>query len=175
MNSKVEKYILPIIIIILVVIIGILALVNKDTFKEKAQLNNDAIFTVMEKGLEIKSYTMEDIAKLGETTFKANLKSSGKDPVEYEYSGVLLKTLLEDAGVSTSDKDSGIVTAIDGYVVAISIDKILDDSNVYLAYKKMGELIGTRAEGGDGPYQMIISKDQFSQYWCKYAYSIDLQ
>lgn len=170
-----KKFILPLIIGGLLLIIGVLALINKDTFEEKAQLNNDAIFSVMEKGLEIKSYTMDEIAKLGETTFKANLKSSGNDPVEYEYSGVLLKTILEDAGVSYEDKNSAIVSAIDGYVVALSIEKLLEDDNVYLAYKRGGQLIGTREQDGDGPYQMIISKDQFSQYWCKYAYSIDLQ
>jgi len=173
--NKLNKYLLPIIILILVLIIGVLAIINKDTFEEKAQLNNDAIFSVMNDGVEVRSYNMDEIAALGETTFKANLKSSGNDPIEYEYSGVLLKTILEDAGVSLEGKDSAIVSAIDGYVVAIAIDKILDDDNVYLAYKRMGELIGTREEDGDGPYQMIISKDKFSQYWCKYAYSIDLQ
>lgn len=173
--SKLKKFILPIIIVILVLIIGVLAMVNKDTFSEKAQLNNDAIFAVMDAGVEIKTYTMSEISALGETTFKANLKSSGNDPIEYEYTGVLLKTILEDAGLSFENKDSAIVSAIDGYVVAVSMEKLLDDSNVYLAYKRAGELIGTREDGGDGPYQMIISKDQFSQYWCKYAYSIDLQ
>jgi len=175
MNNKVKKLIIPGIILLLILIIGVLALLNKDTFEQKAQLNNDAIFTVLENGIEVKTYTMEAITKLGETTFKANLKSSGKDAVEYEYSGVLLKTILIDAGVSFDNKDSAIVSAIDGYVVALSIDKLLDDTNVYLAYKKMGELIESREEGGDGPYQMIISKDKFSQYWCKYAYSIDVQ
>lgn len=173
MNNK--KYLLPMIIVVLVIIIGVLAIMNKETFEEKAQLNNDAIFSVMDGGEEVRSYTMDEIAALGETTFKANLKSSGNDPVAYEYTGVLLKKILVDAGVSFESKESAIVSAIDGYVVAISMEKILDDDNVYLAYKRMGELIGTREEDGDGPYQMIISKDKFSQYWCKYAYSIDLQ
>lgn len=170
-----KKFILPSIIATLVIIVAVLAFVNKDNFEEKAELNNDAIFAVLENGVEIKTYTMEEIAQLGEATFKANLKSSGKDPVEYDYTGVLLQTIVADAGVSMENKTSAIVSAIDGYVVALSMDKLLDEDNVYLAYKRMDELIGTREAGGDGPYQMIISKDKFSQYWCKYAYSIDIQ
>jgi hypothetical protein len=86
-----------------------------------------------------------------------------------------MKTILENAGLNFEGKNAAIVTAVDGYVVSVGMDKLMDDENVYLAYMREGELIGTYEEGGRGPYMMIISKDQFSQYWCKYAYSVELQ
>ncbi len=162
------------VIILLIVIIAVLAYINKDTLVEKQQLNNDAIFVVLDKGNEIASYNMDQIITFGENKFKANLKADGKESVEYEYTGVLLKAILEDAGVEFDGKETAIISAIDGYVVAVSIEKLMEDDNVYLAFKREGDWLATREEGGRGPYQMIIRKDKFSQYWCKYAYSVEL-
>ena len=155
------------------VVLG-LAWMNKDTLIDQRQVNNEAIFAVVSGEETIKTYTMSEIVAMGEVTFDANLKSSGEDIVVHKYTGVLLKSILEDAGVSLGGGNA-IVSAIDGYVVAVSNGKLMAEDNVYLAYRMDGELIGTREEGGEGPYQMIISKDKFSQYWCKYAYSVELK
>ena len=173
MKNK-QNVIIAIIIAVLIVIIGVTALLNKDNAASKTELNNDAVFAIVENGEEIKSYNMSEIQSLGEVEFYANLKSSGNDPIEHLYTGVPLVNILEDAGVNIEGRDAAIISAIDGYVVSVSMDKVLDEENVYLAYLRGGELIGTREDGGDGPYQLIISKDKFSQFWCKYAYSVEL-
>lgn len=172
--SKNTKILLSI-IIILVVVIAVTLYLNKDIVEENNKLNQNAIFIVYENGSELKSYTMDEIQHLGETNFKANLKTNGKAPIEYEYTGVLLKNILEDAGIILDNKEAVIVTAADGYSVAVEIDKVLENDNVYLAYMREGESIKSKDEGGRGPYQMIISKDQFSQFWCKYAINVDVQ
>lgn len=167
---------LTIIIIALVAIIGVTAYLNRDESTQKTALNNDAVFEVTQNEQVMATYTMSDIQAMGQVTFTATLKSSGNDPVDHEYAGVPLITILENAGIKDlSNKSSIVVSAIDGYMVSVDIDKVLDAENVYLAYVKDGELIGTREAGGDGPYQVIISKDQFSQYWCKYAYSVEVK
>jgi hypothetical protein len=163
------------IIAVLVVIIGITGFMNKDHVAEMKDLNNDAIFIVMDEGQEKASYNMTQIKEMGETEFKANLKTSGKDPIPYTYTGVLLKTILQESGVNLSGMEAVIVTAADGYMVAVDIDKVMADDNVYLGYMRDGVLIGTREEGGKGPYQMVISKDPFSQFWCKYALSVEVK
>ena len=173
MKNK-QNFIIAIVIVVLIAVIGITAYLNKGNVANKTELNNDAVFAVIENGEEIKSYNMSEIQSLGEVEFYANLKSSGNDPVEHRYTGVPLIRILEDAGANTEGTDAAIVSAIDGYVVSVSMDKVLDDEDVYLAYIRGGELIGTRGDGGDGPYQLIISKDKFSQFWCKYAYSVEL-
>lgn len=172
---KKSNIVLISIVCLLVMVIGVTAYLNSENVAVKTQLNNDAIFVICEDGEELASYNMSEIQAMGEVTFKANLKSNGKDPVSYEYTGVLLKTVLENSGLSFEDKSAVVVSAIDGYVVSVSIDKVLEDDNVYLAYMQEGQLIGTREKGGKGPYQMIISKDPFSQYWCKYAYSAEIK
>lgn len=167
--------IITVILIVLAVLVAGLVYANKGDLEEKRALNNEAVFVVLEGEKEIKSYNMSEIAALGDTTFEANLKSSGKDPEAHTYTGVLLKAILEDAGLDVGTGGNAIVSAIDGYVVGVTNDKLAEEDNVYLCYIRDGELIGTREEGGDGPYQLIISKDQFSQYWCKYAYSVAYQ
>ncbi|MDN5298911.1 MAG: hypothetical protein PWP51_1464 [Clostridiales bacterium] len=159
---------------ILVIVIVVTTWMSKGDIETKKALNNEAVFTVQNEGSEVKTYDMETIDQLGRETFKANLKSSGKDPVEHTYEGVLLKTILTDAGIDLDSVDSVVVYAIDGYAVSLSTDKLMEDDNVYLAYIRDDALIGTREEDGDGPYQMVIKKDPFSQYWCKYAYSVSI-
>ena len=163
------------IIAILAVIIAVAAYLNRENVAEKKALIENAEFIIYDNGQEVIRYDMQQISEMGETNFKANLKTSGKAPIPYEYTGVLLKNILAEAGISLEGKSSVIVSAADGYVVAVDIAKVLDENNVYLAYRREGELIGTKESGGKGPYQMIISKDQFSQHWCKYAISAEVK
>lgn len=172
--SKQTKGIITVLVIV-GIILGLSVYLGQDDLARRTQLNNDAVFTVVDGGKEQAAYTMEEIQALGEQRFTANLKSSGQAPVEYTYHGVLMKDILEDAGVELNGKNSALVTAVDGYVVSVSMDKLMEKDNVYLAYMREGELLGTYEEGGRGPYMMIIRKDKFSQYWCKYAYSVEVQ
>ncbi|SHJ21721.1 Oxidoreductase molybdopterin binding domain-containing protein [Dethiosulfatibacter aminovorans DSM 17477] len=163
------------VILILVLISAIAIMMNRDNAAAKKELNDNAVFILMDNGEEIASYNMTEIQAIGETDFTATLDTSTTDPEDFQYTGVLMKSIFEHAGISLEGREAVIVSAVDGYTVAVPMDKFMADDNVYLAYKKEGELIGTREEGGKGPYQMIISKDQFSQFWCKYAISADIQ
>ena len=174
MKTKQNKWIVMIIMGLAVVLV-ITGRLNRDVAATKAKLNEEAVFIVMESGQEAASWHMGEIQAMGESDFEANLKTNGKDPIPYSYTGVLLKTIIEESGLDLSDAKGVVVTAADGYAVTVTMEKLMADDNVYLAYMREGQLIGTREEGGKGPYQMIISKDKFSQYWCKYALSVDVQ
>lgn len=166
-----------IIIGVIFALIGVLAVtyfINQEDIEYKQQLNQEAVFEVLYQGQLVKSFNMVEISDMGEVTFSANLKSSGNDPVAHEYTGVLLKTIFQEAGLDLEDKTSASIIAIDGYAAAITMEKLMEDDNVYLAYKRDGELLGTKEDGGNGPYQLVISKDQFSQYWVKFAYQGEL-
>ncbi|SHK23193.1 molybdopterin-dependent oxidoreductase [Paramaledivibacter caminithermalis] len=170
MNKKIAF-----IIIVLVVIVGVTAYLNLKTVETKKELQENAEFVIKENGKEIAKLNMKEIRTLGETEFSANLKTNGKQPIPYTYTGVPLKNLFKKYNVSLENRSAVIVTAIDGYTVAVDIAKVLEDDNVYLAYMREGQALGNRENGGKGPYQMIISKDKFSQYWCKFAVEADIQ
>ena len=65
---------------------------------------------------------------------EANLKRSGKPAEKHVYTGVLLKEVLEEAGVDTAGKDTVIMKAVDGYTSAIGMEEALQDDNVYLVF-----------------------------------------
>lgn len=160
-------------IIILAVIVGVTAHLNLKTVEVKKELEENAEFIIKDNGKEIAKFNMKEIRSLGEIDFSANLKTNGKEPIPYTYTGVSLKKLFEKHEINLKDKSAIIVTSIDGYTVAVDINKVLEDDNVYLAYMREGEALGNREDGGKGPYQMIISKDKFSQHWCKFAVEAD--
>ncbi|MBN2286596.1 MAG: molybdopterin-dependent oxidoreductase [Tissierellales bacterium] len=162
-------------IVILLLIASVSLYLNKDNAAKNKALNDNAIFKVLENGNEIASYTMTEIQAIGEKQFIATLDTSTTEPEDYEYTGVLLKDIFIEAGISLENRQAVIVTAADGYSVAVDMSKFLEEDNVFLAYRVNGELLGTKEEGGKGPYQMIISKDPFSQFWCKFALSADIQ
>lgn len=159
---------------LLITVLGVTYLVNREDIAGKLELNKEAIFEVVQDGEVIASYNMEEISDMGETTFTANLKSSGNDAVAHEYTGVLLRTIFESAGLEIEGADGATVMAIDGYAAALTMEKLSAQDNVYLAYLRDGELLGDKTSGGDGPYQLVISKDKFSQFWVKYAYQGEL-
>lgn len=164
---------ITLVIIILAAIVSVTAYMNLKTVEVKKELQENAEFVIKDNGKEIAKFNMKEIRALGETEFSANLKTNGKEPIPYTYTGVSLKNLFEKYGVDIKDKSALIVTSIDGYTVAVDINKVLEDDNVYLAYMREGESLGNREDGGKGPYQMIISKDKFSQHWCKFAVEAD--
>ncbi|MDP3387700.1 MAG: hypothetical protein Q8S24_10725 [Eubacteriales bacterium] len=170
-NSK----ILIVIIILLAVTASIAIFLNRDNVAASKELNNNALFILIEDGVELASFNMSEIQAIGEVEFDATLRSSGSDPKDHIYTGVLLKNIFAHANISFDGKKTVVLTAADGYTVAVAIDKFLDDDNVYLAYMRDGELLGTKEDGGSGPYQMIIRKDPFSQFWCKFAISAEIK
>jgi len=161
-----------IIILILVVLLAIFLYFNSDNLDKSKYLYTGQIVEISHNDNTLE-YDFESIKELKEYTFSALLNESGKDPVNKEYTGVLLKELIEDANIA-NNYSAVIVSAVDGYTVMIEKDKILEDDNVYLAYKQDGERLKSRDEDGVGPFLMVISKDQFSQYWCKYVTSIEV-
>jgi len=167
--------IILIIIIILIAVSTTGLYLNGDNVKVNRELNEEAVFVILKEGEEVGSFTMGEIQELQEKTFTATLDTSDTDPEKYKYTGVLLKDIIHKAGVDLQDKKIIAVTGADSYTVGVSVDKVLEEDNVYMAYKRDGLPLGSRNDGGSGPYQLIIRKDQFSQNWCKYAVKADVR
>lgn len=153
----------------------IFGFLNARTLDERLSLQESATISIKSGGEEIGTLTMKEIQDLGLKDFKANLKRNGKEPIEYTYTGVLLRDAIQSLDISLDGKSHIEAKAVDGYTSAISIEKILEDDNVYIAIMREGKPLKGREEDGPGPYQIIISKDKFSQYWCKWAIEVNIQ
>lgn len=161
------------IIVILVIIVGVFAFINRQAIEDKKQ-DHKEMNVIIKRGEKETTFSHDEILEFGEEEFKANLKSSGKKAVEYIYTGVPLIKLLQSAEIEIKEENQINVKSIDGYTVALRGDEVLDEENIYLSYKIDGELMKLREDGGNGPYQMIIRKDQFSQRWAKYVVEIEV-
>lgn len=163
-----------IVLVILVIIVAVTALLNREGLQGKVASQEDALLYVKADGEEVE-VDFATILELPEKEFPAVLKRSGKAPVDTTYTGVQLKDLLAKLAVKTDSKTQVITKAVDGYTVALTMAEVLADDNVYIVYKRDGEDLGTKEEGGSGPYQVVIREDQFGQRWNKYLMEIELQ
>jgi DMSO/TMAO reductase YedYZ molybdopterin-dependent catalytic subunit len=164
-----------IVVLILVLVVGITAYMNRGDLAAKRESQLNAYVIIKTEGSELARIDLEKLQQMNVVDVEANLKRSGKPPEKHVYTGVLLKEVLEDAGVDTAGKDTVIMKAADGYVSAIGMEETLQDDNVYLVFKIDGKPLGTKEEGGSGPLQVILAKDPFSQRWCKFVMEIELQ
>lgn len=158
---------------ILIIVVGVFAFMNRELVKDKGYALDNAEVIIKVGDLEtVLGY--ENIKALGEVDFSAILDTSDTDPKEHTYTGVPLKKVIEECGISLNGKSKIVVRAVDGYTVALTVDEVLDEDNIYLAYGIDGKPLKSKSQGGSGPYQLIVRKDQFSQRWCKFIVEIEV-
>ncbi len=160
------------IIFILAAAIGILAWVNAS----RVGSLDPASLTVKVQGETVGSISIEEIAALGGDEFAKVLRSSGKDPKEYNFTGVPLAKVLEavQPGLVTPGVQITIL-ASDGYAVTYSGTDVLRPEHIYLVWLKDGKALGTKASGGLGPLLVIPRQDEYGQFWCKFAIEADIR
>lgn len=169
------KRTITIVLLVLIVIVGITAYLNRGYVEDKEAMIENHTFVIKNNGEEVETVDLTMIEGLGVEEFNANLKSSGKDPVEHSYKGVALKDILAAKDQSLENKTQVIIRSIDGYTVALSAEEVAEDDNVYVVFEIDGEALGTKEDGGSGPYQVIIRKDPFGQRWAKFVVEVELQ
>ena len=108
-------------------------------------------------------------------TFPAVVRSSGEKPLETEYKGIELSKLLKTLDIDISNYSKVTFNASDGYRIILSGEEINEPSNVYLSFERDGNLLKSKKQGGNGPFQLIIRRDPFSQRWIKHVDEIILQ
>ena len=108
---------------------------------------------------QLKSYTA--------TTVQVTLSSSSRpqDNGVFDYTGVTLKTLLDQAQAS-NNATSVYVQALDAYGSTIPIQDALNQ-NTIIAYQRNGTALTLLKDNGEGPLRLIIGNDQYAQRWVK--------
>ena len=163
------------IVVVLAIALGVTAYLNMGNLGEKKALQENAIIVIKSGDKKLAEVNMDYIIGLGEKEFKANLKKSGKPPVEHSYTGVPMKNLFTKLKIDTANATTVVLKAIDGYTSALTLDEVMEDDNVYIVYKMDGKSLENSENGGDGPYMALIRTDSYSQRWCKLLTEIDLQ
>jgi DMSO/TMAO reductase YedYZ molybdopterin-dependent catalytic subunit len=120
------------------------------------------------------SITLSQLQTYTALTVQVALTSSSKPSGNgvFNYTGVLLSTLLEKAGVSASST-SVYIQASDGYGTTLSIQDAMSQKTI-IAYQKDGASLVPLKNGGEGPLRLIVGADQFAQRWVSGVVSIQV-
>lgn len=165
-----KKKIIPICIGLLICIVFIAAILNLHAAKEKSALTANSEIAVTINNQVANKITKEDISSLEPETFTASLKSSGNDPVDVQYTGVPMASILEEKNISLDEHQTVTMGSLDGYTVQLKASEVLDKENVWLVFEQDGKELDSRS----GPYMVVIRKDSFSQRWSKQLCEITL-
>ena len=113
------------------------------------------------------SITFSQLQTYTRMTIQVTLSSSSRlsDNGVFNYTGVTLKTLLEQAEVS-ANATSVYIQASDGYGTNISIKDAMN-SNTIIAYQKNGASMTPLKDDGEGPLRLVIGSDQYAQRWVR--------
>ena len=171
---KKQTRILIIVIVVLIVAVGAFALLNRGSIEEKQRLEENAIFKIVQDGETLCEVSMADLDAIGQVEITAVMDTSDTEPTDVSFTGVEVKDILAYKGVSTQGVTSFEFRALDGYASAVTPEELEMEENVYICTKMSGENLGTKSEGGMGPYLMIIRSAQYSQRWCKFVEEIVL-
>jgi len=172
---KKQTRILLIAVIALTAMVGILAFLNRGSAEEKKRLQQAGVFKIIRNDKTLCEVSMADLQSIGFSEIKAMMDTSTTDPAEVTFSAVQVKDILANKNVSLDGVKTLEFRAIDGYASAVSLEEAKTEQNVYICTKKNGMALGTKSEGGMGPYLMIIKSSQFSQRWCKFLQEIVLE
>jgi DMSO/TMAO reductase YedYZ molybdopterin-dependent catalytic subunit len=167
---------LMVIITVLAAAVGILAFLNQSNLANKQQDAVNPVLLIKVDGENTGEIDLKRIRELGGETFVVTQRSSGKAPVDREFTGVPLKEVLAAVNPDFSRKGSQIAAqASDAYVTAYSMDAVLAEENIYLVYEQDGKPLGEKREGGSGPLLLVVRQDTYAQNWCKFLAEIDIR
>lgn len=107
-------------------------------------------------------------------TLQVTLTSSSQpsDNGVFNYTGVLLSTLLQKAGVS-ANTTSVYIQASDGYGTTLSMQDAMKQKTI-VAYERDDASLTPLKNGGEGPLRLIIGTDQYAQRWVRGVVSIQV-
>ena len=139
-----------------------------------ADEDTGAVILFKEDGVVITEADLEYVKSLNSFTFETVIRSSGQKPAGAEYTGVFLKDLLAGTGIPLDGKKQVTVKGADGYAWTIALSE-LEEKDVYIVFEMNGKPLKSKIQNGDGPFQLVIPGDRFSQRWCKYVCEVDVK
>ena len=159
---------------ILAVIVAVFAWLNRDYIAMRSGAQESSVFFVSAGGEEF-SVNMEDLTALSPADIPANYKTTGQDAETRVYQGVSLKEIIDYLEIDYSGFSSAHFFAADGYASALTIKEAMDSGKCFIAVSLDKKPLGTKEDGGSGPFMMILPGDRFSQRWCKFLIEVTLQ
>jgi len=163
-----EAKIIALVLIILIPAVIVLAIMNRGNITERIALQESGTFLV-----SAFDYThvvsLDDLLNLGVMNISAHPRG-----VERNFTAVPVMTILEHLSIDPTEGRALIFTSLDGFATSITINEAMDKTNAFVVFEENGEPLGTRAEGGLGPFMIVMALDSFPNRWARYLMEITL-
>ena len=87
-----------------------------------------------------------------------------------------MKDVLDLADPKLLQNAEQVLTrAEDGFTSALTPEEIIAPDAVLIAYEQNGELLKSKAEGGLGPFRLILAEDPFGNRMTKYLNELEIK
>lgn len=125
------------------------------------------------KDADGQEYTIDKelLSTLTMVQFETTQGKSGEEPTTNTHAGILLKDVLEKAGVKTDGITQLNCKSIDGFSKAYTKENLDDPEKLFLTFQMDGELL--KYQDKDCFY-IVAKNEQFKQNWTKFLESIEI-
>lgn len=170
-NNKKTYGIIAIILLVLAVGILFLAYLNRPQGSIQS-----GMIGIKSQGEVIAVLTLQDIQALPKVEKKVTINSASEGKSTDVWGGTAMKDVLDLADPKLLQNAEQVLTrAEDGFTSALTPEEIIAPDAVLIAYEQNGELLKSKAEGGLGPFRLILAEDPFGNRMTKYLNELEIK
>ncbi|KAF1083796.1 Oxidoreductase molybdopterin binding domain protein [Sporotomaculum syntrophicum] len=134
-----------------------------------------ANLTVSCKGEPVKTFTIEQIKEMPAVDRRVTIRSSSEGTQTHVFTGTPLREILTDLeNAVLTDTSKVTASGLDSYTVVFDSEEIMSRDHVLLVYAQDGKPLGSKSEGGTGPFRIIVIGDQFGLRAVKYVNELEI-
>ncbi len=135
----------------------------------------DGTLTITRDGETVRKFSYEEICSMDSISVEKEIVSSSKKNESGVYTGVPLRSILEEADDSMLTECSEVIgKAADGFVSAYSMSEVRDSDGILVIYEKDGEPLKGKADGGSGPLRILAADDVYGTRSTMYLTQVDI-
>ena len=151
-------------IILLAGAAAVLGVINYSNMRERRELLRGYGGFLLTCAYYTRVVSPDDLLAIGYAAVSAQARGETRN-----FTGVPLAHIFAHFGMDLAGADAVIFSSHDGFTSAVSA---ADYANIFVVFEEDGQLLGSREEGGLGPYMIVIAGDPFPNRWARYLMEI---
>jgi len=168
-KSNKSTVIIVVVLFVLTIAVVVLAMLRREDIQERIAVQESGTFL-----LTANDYThrisMDDLFAIGYEAVTSSPRGETRN-----FTGVPLGAIFDHFNIDYSAASNILFTSLDGFATAISVSDALDRENTFIVFEEDGVPLGTREEGGRGPYMVVVALDPFPNRWARYLMEVVVQ
>lgn len=170
--KKIDIKMKYIFIFIILLFLAICFLISINPLSEKV---DSADIRIVSDEMVLYTFTEEELKEFESIQVEKTIVSGNSKNETGIYTGIPLCELLDFVDPTLLDEGKQVISkAKDGFVSAYSIDEVTGINNVLVVYERNGKPLGTKRDGGTGPFRIIVLQDVFGNRSTKYLNEIEV-